>query len=196
MTRETTDQIKQSIREIEKQIEESRAERVAKGLPPDPPPRFVPLPMAWAILRRLDPLIQFATKYAAICDGANEVIAISDEQLAWIKTHETDVRLVNNAREDLLLLAIGVDGIYSVLTAHSEFETAGELLRKLVRYITNARPTPGQIDAIVYDHNATAEENRKAFRKVSAEIERLKDEDYFNGEYRKVVEQYKEGETK
>lgn len=193
MTRETTEQIKQSIRKIEEQIEEVREERVANGLPPDPPPRFVPLPMAWTLFHRLEPLIQYAIKYARLCDGANEIIDISDEQMAWIKSHEMDVIFINNARQDLGLIAIGIDGIYSNLMRYSEKETAGELLRDLVRYITFTRPNYGdmhRIDDILYDHNATDKENRQTYWKVNAEIERLKDEEYFNEEYRKLVDHY------
>ena len=193
MTRETTEQIRQNIRKLDEQLKEVRAERVAKGLPPDPPPRFVPLPMAWTLLHRLEPLIQYAVKYASLCDKTNEIIDISDEQMYWIKSHELDVIFINNARQDLGLIAIGIDGIYSNLTQYSKNETAGELLRDLVRCITFTRPSHGdtqRIDDIIYDHNATAKENQQAYRKVNAEIERLSDGEYFKEEYRKLIDHY------
>lgn len=193
MAQETAEQIRQKMQKLDEQLAEVRAERVAKGLPPDPPPRFVPLPMAWTLFQRLEPLIQYAVKYASLCDKTNEIIDISDEQMAWIKSHEMDVIFINNARQDLGLIAIGIEGIYSKLTRYNENETAGELLRDLVRYITFTRPSHGdihRIDDIIYDHNATAEENQQAYRKVNAEIERLRDEEYFKEEYRKLIDHY------
>lgn len=193
MTHETTEQLKQSIRKLEEQLDEVRAKRVAKGLPPDPPPRFVSLPMAWTIYHRLSPLIKYAVQYANICDQTNEIIEISDEQMKWIKSHEVDIFLVNNARKDMGLLALGIEGIYTKLTNYNKFETAGELLRDLVQCIRLTRPEYGKehrIDDILYDHRLSSEENTKAYREANAELKRLEDEEYFRKEYDKLIEHY------
>src|SRR5690625_3512771 len=98
-THDTIEQIRQDIRKLDEQIEIQRAERVAEGLPPDPPAPFVELPMAWALYKRCKPLIQYAVQYASVCDKTNEIIEISDEQMAWIKSYEMDVFFISNGRK-------------------------------------------------------------------------------------------------
>lgn len=193
MTYETIEQIKQSIRKLDKQIDEAHAERLAAGKPSDPPSKFVPLPLAWTIYERLSPLIRYAVEYANLCDKSNEIIDISDDQMSWIKSYELDVLFINNSEISLGLVALGIDGIYKVLTEYEEYETAGELIRELVRYITMTRPIYNKrhnVDSFIYDHRASKEENEAAYREANKEIERLKDDDYFQQEYDKLLEYY------
>src|SRR5690625_3362232 len=124
MSYETTEQIKSDIRRLEEQLEEDRAKRLAAGMPAREPSKFVHLLLAWTIYERLSTLIRYAVQYADLCDKSNEVINISNDQMEWIKSHELDVIFVNNSEIRLMLIALGIDGIYKVLTRYEEYETA------------------------------------------------------------------------
>src|SRR5690625_2715675 len=104
MAHESIEQIRQSIRQLEKQIEEA-------GLP-ERPPRFVSIAMGWTLFNRLKPLINYAIQYARLCDKTNDIIEISDEQMAWIKSHEIDVKLINQTNVFFGTIPISVEGIY------------------------------------------------------------------------------------
>ena len=57
--------------EVEYLIEQTRKDRLERGLPDKPPENFVPLAMAWTMYERCDPLFKFAIRYAQLCDQAN-----------------------------------------------------------------------------------------------------------------------------
>jgi len=186
MAHETYEQIKQSIYQLKHQIDEA-------GLP-ERSPRFVPLPMGWVLFERIKPLINYAVTYARLCDKTNEIIDISDEQMTWIKSHEIDVNLINEVDGDMSTIPISVESIYTKLIRHEEYESAGELVRDLAYFIKHTRPKYGDwnIGMFTYDSRADKAENERLEREAYAEIERLQDEDYFNEEYARLVEQYKE----
>lgn len=142
MTHETTEQIKQNIVKLREQLEVTKAERVARGLPADSPPNFVPIAMSWTLYNKCKPLIDYSVKYASLCDKTNEVIEISDDQMTWIKSYEMNVIFLSKARTDLGLIALGVGGVYNVLNRYETYETAGELLRDIVKYVRLASHTP------------------------------------------------------
>lgn len=187
MAYETMEQIRQSIRKLEEEIEAEGIDRSNKAVV-----RSVPFPLAWTIYKRLDPFIKYAVQYANIVDKSNEVIGISDDQMSWIRTHEQDIRLVNKSNPSLGLIALGLSGIYKALTTSDEYETAGELLQELVRYITMLRPVYAREyrpDTFLYDYKKSSKQNEATYREVEEEIERLAEEEYFRQQYEKHTEE-------
>lgn len=193
MSHETVEQIRQSIRKLEEEIEESRAERVSRGLPADIPDRFVELPMSWTLYHKCKPLIDYAVEYTSLCDKADEVIDILDEQMTWIESYEMNVIFLSVARNNLGLIALGIEGIYNSLTQYEKYETAGELVRDIVKFIGMTYPDYAneyRLDDFTYDYKADSKENAKIFRDVQAEVDRLEDAEYFEKEYDKLVDHY------
>lgn len=59
------------------------------------PPGFVPESMAVKLTNRCRPLVAFITEYAKLCDEANEVLDISDNQMKWLDSFMTDITLLD-----------------------------------------------------------------------------------------------------
>lgn len=190
----TIGRINQDIRELDKQLEKVRAERIAQGLPADPLILDISSAMAWTLFERLKPLIDFAAKYADLCDKTNSILEISDEQMEWIKSHEMSVKLLDMSRRDLSILALSVASVYKTLIGYEDKENASDILRDVSKHIKTAQPDYGRsyrLCDLLYDTRLTSAENQRKVAKVEAEIERLKDESYFEKEYTKLVEKYK-----
>src|SRR5690625_7116023 len=60
--------------EVDYLIEQTRKDRLERGLPEKQPADFVSLAMAWTMYERCDPLFKFAIRYAQLCDQANEIL--------------------------------------------------------------------------------------------------------------------------
>lgn len=59
------------------------------------PPGFVSESMAVKLTNRCRPLVAFITEYARLCDEANEVLDISDNQMKWLDSFMTDITLLD-----------------------------------------------------------------------------------------------------
>ena len=57
------EELRSSLAELSEQV---RAERLERGLPAEPPPDFVGIPLSIALIRRLEPFQRIAVKYLAI----------------------------------------------------------------------------------------------------------------------------------
>lgn len=84
------------IRQKAKAIKEKREkEDIERGYCFMPIPGFVPESIACKLTNRCRPLVAFITEYTRLCDGANEVLDISDNQMKWIDSFATDIELLN-----------------------------------------------------------------------------------------------------
>ncbi|WP_340083808.1 hypothetical protein MHB50_11320 [Siminovitchia sp. FSL H7-0308] len=191
MKADTIEQIKSDIERLSAEI---KADREARGLPEEPPPDFVSVAMAWTLYERCQPLHQFAIRYAQLCDKANEVLPLSDEQIQWAQSFRPYTELITEVKHATLLKVLGgaLGGLISRMEKHAECESALDLLRPMFVCLDFLKGEyhPPRLEEYTWQWNASKEENDKFSKEVYAEYERLKDEEYFDAEYKKLREHY------
>jgi hypothetical protein len=85
------DKLDEELKRLEQEHEEYRRERVAKGLPPDPPEPFVPVAVALLLCQRVEPVFRFVAKYAKLTLDSRQLLPV-------------DVSQFDKYRRDLILL--------------------------------------------------------------------------------------------
>src|SRR5699024_393645 len=182
--------IKEDVDRLIKQVQEDRK---ARGLPPESPKPFVPIAMGWVLFQRCKPLIDYTIEYANIVDKANEIVELNEEQKDWINQHEMYATLICKTDDTLLnITGGGLIGIINLLNNQSDYELVGEYLRKLFRciYFTKSDYGEYQLSQFTYDYESDSKKNERILDKTIEEVERLKDDDYFNQELEKLIEHY------
>lgn len=187
----TLDELKADIERLDKQI---KADRKARGLPPDPPEDFVPIAMAWTLYERCEPLHKFAIKYAQLCDQADEILSLSDEQIEWARSFRKYTDLITKVKGSIGIRVLGgsLGGLIKAIESHNEYESVIELLRPMFTNLEFLRGEycPPRLHQYVYLFDASKEENDRFSEEVYAEYERLQDEEYFEAEFKKLTEHY------
>src|SRR5690625_1077053 len=180
--------------ELDYLTEQVRKERLERGLPEKQPEDFVSIAMAWTMYERCEPLFKFAIKYAQLCDQADEILELTDEQITWIKSFQRFTDLITKVKGSVGIKGLGgsLSGLISGLEKHNEYETVIELLRSLLLHIQFLKGEyyPHSLHQYVYLFDVSKEENDKHREKVYAEVERLKDEEYFEAELERLSEHY------
>jgi len=196
MRYDSIEEIKRDIAKLDEQLEQVRAERAAKGLPVEYPADFVPPAIAWHLYERCEPVYQFTIKYANLCNRANEIIELSDDQVEWLLSFERYAELTSfvTGRSGIKILGSAYRGIIGALTNLSKYESVIELLRGLqinLSFITGDFSRP-RLNSYIWGDDS--EEYRS---KVHREYKRLKeDEQAFDAELKRLNEHYEsiEGE--
>lgn len=187
----TLDELKADIERLDKQI---KADRKARGLPPDPPEDFVPVAMAWTLYERCLPLFEFAVKYAQLCDKANDILDITDAQLEWVQSFRPYTELITEVKHSLHLKVLGgtLKSIISSIEKRHEYEYVGDLLKSFSLYFSFLKGdySPPHFDQCIWRHDLEKEENEKYMTEAYEEYKRLKDSVYFDQEYERLREHY------
>ncbi|GMN97970.1 hypothetical protein [Parageobacillus thermoglucosidasius] len=74
------EKIEADIKKADEELEKVRQERVARGLPPDPPEPFVPVAHAILLCERVEPVFRFLVKYAKLTMDSNQLIPFDVSQ--------------------------------------------------------------------------------------------------------------------
>lgn len=171
-----------------------KADREARGVPPEPPADFVSLAMAWTLYERCKPLHEFAIKYAQLCDKADEVLPLSDEQIQWAQSFREYTELITKEERRTGINVLGgcLSGLISMMEKHTEYESVYELLKSMYIDLDFLKGEwhPPFLSDYAYIWNASKEENDEFRRETYAEVERLKDEEYFEAEYKRLRGHY------
>ena len=85
------EKLEKDIVKLDEELEAHRLERVARGLPPDPPEPFLPIAHAILLCERVEPLRRFVIKYAKLTHDSGQLIPVNVSQF-------------DKYRKDLLLL--------------------------------------------------------------------------------------------
>src|SRR5699024_9478299 len=182
--------------EVEYLTEQLREDRIARGLPEEQPEYFVPLAMAWTLYKRCDPLFKFAIRYAQLCDQANEILELTDEQIKWAQSFRKYTVLITKAKgtASVKMLSGSLGGLISVLEKHDEYEALIELLRPMMLHIgfLKGEYHAPSLHQFIHLPDASKEENDRYREEVYVEIERLKDEEYFEAELERLTDHYQE----
>lgn len=190
-THATIEEMKADIKRMAAEI---KADREARGVPPEPPEDFVSVAMAWTLYEKCQPLHEFAIKYAQLCDKANEVLPLSDEQIQWAQSFRPYTELIGKVKDSTGIKVLGgcLDGLISNIKKHAEYESAFELVRSMFILLDFLKGDyhPPRLDQYVWKWNADKEENDKYSAEIYAEYERLKDEEYFEVEYKRLCDRF------
>ncbi|WP_019722277.1 hypothetical protein [Heyndrickxia coagulans] len=124
----------ESIELLRRKINTHRAEinreRVARGLPPDPPAPFLPIPFSAALAEQLAPVVPVLAKYAQLVQQAGEVLPIDLEKLQPYKEMAELLRKSKGTFLRAYGLAIGA-AISSIEKAARGEVSANSLARRL-----------------------------------------------------------------
>lgn len=85
------EKIEADIKRADEELEKIRQERVANGLPADPPDPFVPIAVALLLCQRVEPVFRFVVKYAKLTMDSRQLLPV-------------DVSQFDKYRRDLILL--------------------------------------------------------------------------------------------
>lgn len=191
MRKLTNEELEEELAKLDEQI---KADRKARGVPPEPPEDFVTIAMAWTLYERCEPLYKFAIKYAQLCDKADEVLPLTDEQIEWAQSFRNYCDLISKVKGSVGIKALGgsLDGLISVIEKHAEYEAVIELLQSMMLDISFLKGEyyPPSLHQYVYLFDVSREENERFSEEVYAEYERLQDEEHFEVEFQKLTEHY------
>lgn len=187
----TNEELRAEIAKLDEQI---KADRKARGVPPEPPEDFVPIAMAWTLYERCEPLHKFAIKYAQLCDQADEILPLSDEQIEWAKSFRKYTDLITKVKGSVGIKALGgsLDGLIKAIESRNDYESVIELIRSMFIDLEFLRGEyyPPSLHQYVYLFDVSRKENERFSEEVYTEYERLQDEEYFEAEFQKLSEHY------
>ncbi|AZB43501.1 hypothetical protein CEF21_14990 [Bacillus sp. FJAT-42376] len=104
MTHIDYDRLDESIAELDEQIAAMQAERVAKGLPAEPPEPFIPEAIGIILCRRVKPAKEAIIQYATLTHKAGQVLPIN---LSDFDRFQDDITLLKRACRGLEQLSWG-----------------------------------------------------------------------------------------
>lgn len=199
---DTIEKMKEDIERLKQELEERRKERIAKGLPPDPPKPFVPIAHAILLCERVKPLRRFVIKYAKLTHDARQLISADVSQF---KKYERDLKLIWVSKGlETSLWGAGVSRCIKTIAEVTEaiktgntetldpFSVARSLYLNL--QLTELLPIDGKIKTRVIvrsDLGLDYKAEEKEWKETMAELERLRsDEAAFKKEIDDYWEQY------
>lgn len=199
----TNEELREQLKRLKAEV---KAERKARGVPPEPPEDFVSMAMGWTLFKKCEPLIKYAKDYAKLCRDSISLIEIRDEHMAWIRSYDNYITLLGRVKKEGSSIyaggaGLGVCLLYTVLTKHREYESVNLILRHLVDALqfTNIRCNSQHSREITLHDYASfwelgqkqgREKEQAAYQEIAEEVERLKDEEYFEAEFQKILEHY------
>ncbi|MDL5039504.1 hypothetical protein [Heyndrickxia coagulans] len=179
------DSIELLLRKINTYRAELQRDRVARGLPPDPPAPFLPIPFSAVLAEQLAPVAPVLAKYAQLVQQAGEVLPIDTGKL---QPYAEMAELLRKSKGTLLRaygLVIGI-AIHSVKKAARGEVSANSLPRRLyhcLRFTKDFRATN--------DFYNVLEPDKVAEKRMREEYRRLKsDSILFKAELKKYRDYY------
>ncbi|MEH7119081.1 hypothetical protein V7128_16945 [Neobacillus vireti] len=178
------------ILKMKKEIEEWKAERVAKGLPASPPKEFVPPEVGYILFERCKPLFDVLVKYAKLCGDAQAVLPIDDSKFAQ---YESDLALIGESiGGGGMAFSTGLKGAINTIKKHGDY-TPDKYVRLLLQCLQIAGlEVKKGLDEFAYDYKLESSDREYYMKKVYANYEQYKsDEALFNAELERLKEHYK-----
>lgn len=184
----------QSIEELKRDVEELRQkvrqDRIARGVPEEPPEDFVSVAMATILIERCKPLFQYVAKYSQLCSEGNQVLPTNFE---IFDRYTGDLTLISHS---ICLLqtafATGMSLAKRYMLESADYTDASEYVRRLGKALNLARTGfEMKLDHAAYDHTLSVELLGGIRKEAKEEYERLKsDEAFLNAEVQRYREHY------
>jgi hypothetical protein len=177
------------IEKMKKQIEEMKAARVARGLPPSPPEAFVPPEIGFILLERCKPLFDILAKYTKLCDNAQAMLPIDTSKF---DTYMDDLTLLGETTTNGgTAFSVGLKGAINTIKKHGD-ATPDKYVRLLLKCLQLAGLNVKQeLSTFAYDYRLDSREQGRLIKEVNANYEQYKsDEALLNVELKKLMGHY------
>jgi hypothetical protein len=164
------------IAKMRREIEDWRANRVARGLPPSPPENFVPCEVGYLLMERHKHLFDFFVKYTTLCNDANEKIPLD---VSKFDQYEVDLRLLDETigGEVLAAFSTGISCAIGTVKRADDLSTI-EYIRRLYSSLKLAKLGKNTLfGEVVYDFKLNSTENNALFQQVSESYKLYKSDD-------------------
>lgn len=117
------DTIEEIKAKIERMDEEIKADRASRGVPPDPPPKFVDEDVAYALIRKCGQAERLIIRYAILCDEQNDIISLTDEQTKWLEDYALYANLIRESMEPgFVSYGIGLQEALHLMLAGDDYK--------------------------------------------------------------------------
>lgn len=184
----------QSIEQIRRDVEELRQlvrqDRLARGVPEEPPEDFVSVAMATILIERCKPLFQYVAKYTQLCSEGNQILPANVE----IFDRYTEYLILISHSKCLLqtVFATGMSLSKRYMHEADEYSSASEYVRRLGQELNLARTGfEMKLDHAAYRHDVSVELLGGMRKEAKDEYNRLQaDEAFFNAEVQRYMEHY------
>lgn len=179
----------QTIEQLKRDVEELRQkvcqDRIARGVPEEPPEDFVSEAMTSVLIERCKPLFQYVAKYTQLCSDGNRVLPANVEIFERYADYLT---LIRNSKSRQSFFAMGMNTAKNYMSEADQYSDASEYVRRLGMALSLAKlGFEMTIDQATYNHRISAEMRKEA----EAEYKRLKaDEAFLIAEVHRYMQHY------
>lgn len=184
------EKLKRSLEELDELLAEVKAERVAKGLPADPPEDFLPIPISAMIAEKVLEASSFITKYTKLIFESEQLLQVNIDHLQ--ETKELAELLSRSKGQKLGVIGAAMKGAINIIeqinagTYDKSASKAASSLYIMLKLAHVSRPDLN--DAWDYCSSVTHYEQVKPYRE---EYDRLKgDEALYKVELSKYQKHY------
>ncbi|MFA4134459.1 MULTISPECIES: hypothetical protein [unclassified Brevibacillus] len=174
MALETVDEIKAKTEEHRQRVASSR---IAKGQPPEPPEKFVPIPLGIILAEQLAPFYKIAVQYAAII-AAGSLVHVDTSKLEKYRETAKLACMCIGFHSGLIASSVEwclreMDEINASINEGKEGEIdKTSKMRRFSFFLEHLNKSPW---ADTYDYKS-AEPHHIREAKIKAEVERLKND--------------------
>lgn len=184
------EKLKRSLEELDEILAEVKAERVAKGLPADPPDDFLPIPISAIIAEKVLEASEFITKYTKLVFESEQLLQVNVDHLQ--ETKDLADLLSRSKGQKLGVIGAAMKGAINIIekiNAGTYDKSASKAAGSLYIMLKLAHVSrPDLNDAWDYRSSVTHYEQVKPYRE---EYDRLKgDEALYKAELSKYQEHY------
>jgi hypothetical protein len=177
------------IEKMKKQIEEMKADRVARGLPPSPPEAFVPPEIGFILLERCKPLFDILAKYTKLCGDAQAILPIDTSKF---DPYIDDLILLGETiGNGGMAFSVGLKGAINTIKKPGD-NSPDKYVRVLLKCLQLAGLEVKQVlSTFAYDYKLDSAEQGRHMKEVNANYELYKsDEALLKVELKRLKEHY------
>ncbi|GED58429.1 hypothetical protein ABER61_02915 [Brevibacillus formosus] len=191
MAFETNEEIAAKTEELRQRV---AASRIAKGQPPEPPEKFVPIPLGVILAEQLAPFYKIAVQYAAVI-ASGSLVHVDTSKLEKYRETAKLARMCIGRHSGLIASSVEwclreMDEINAAINEGKESEIdKTSKMRRFSFFLEYLNESPW---ADTYDYKST-EPHHIREAKIKAEVERLKnDPDAYQAEQDAAWRHYSE----
>ena len=183
----STVRLKSELEELKKQV---RQNRIARGVPEEPPEDFVSVAMTKVLIEQCKPLFQYVAKYTQLCSEGNQVLPANVE----IFDRYTEYLMLISHSKCLLqtAFATGMSLAKRYMLESADYTDASEYVRRLGQALNLARTGfEMKLDHAAYRHDVSVELLGGLRKEAKDEYDRLQaDEAFIKAEVQRYMEHY------
>lgn len=172
MALDTVDELRAKTEELRQRV---AASRIAKGQPPEPPEKFVPIPLGIILAEQLKPFRKIAIQYAAVI-ASGSLVHVDTSKLEKYRETAKLARMCIGFHSGLIASTVAwclreMDEINAAINEGKESEI--DKTSKMRRFSFFLEHLKSSIWADTYDYKSDEPRHIREAR-IKAEVERLK----------------------